>query len=458
VIARPGGFLSVGDTLPSVTTVLDGLSGYEFEDAVASLFRALEYEDVSVAARVADEGRDITMLDGETAYVIECKHTDTVSRPVVQKLHSAVATYDHDGPKRGLVVTSGRFTEPAEEYAERLEVTDDPHPVELVDGRRLRELGEKVGMDLYNGRIEVVGEATLPVGAPERVLTDVFENVENAPSRTALPAPDVDVRYRPVVDVQAFTRATFETGAGVIHRIDRRDRLVIEADRDGPRVGPTEVADLVDVQPRPLSAVRTEYDGEADRFGRSEAEYREWAIERLCDSLETTVTYTGDNNVTYQTECRPSADDVDIRSVQPLYLPRVDASVDLGEYTHAYEYDAAGAHHATRTDDVRRCVHCETAGADAGRYTYCENCGSISCATHTKTERVTGEPVCTGCAVTESFLYSETYFYDEENLEAFREEYEAMPFYRKAAENPALSVGVVAAVLLVALLVGVALF
>ncbi len=40
-----------------MTTLLDELSGYEFEDAVASLFRALGYEDVSVPTRAADEGR-----------------------------------------------------------------------------------------------------------------------------------------------------------------------------------------------------------------------------------------------------------------------------------------------------------------------------------------------------------------------------------------------------------------
>jgi restriction endonuclease Mrr len=33
------------------------------------------------------------------------------------------------------------------------------------------------------------------------------------------------------------------------------------------------------------------------------------------------------------------------------------------------------------------------------------------------------------------------YFYDEENLEAFREEYAAMPVHRKAMENKLLAGG-----------------
>jgi restriction endonuclease Mrr len=431
---------------PTVTTLLDELSGYEFEDAVASLFRALGYDDVSVATRVADEGRDITMYDDGTAYVVECKHTDTVSRPVVQKLHSAVATYPHDGPRRGMVVTSGRFTGPAEAYAERLRENGDPHPIELIDGRALRELGEPVGMDLYNGRIEIVCEETLPVGEPEAVLAAVFEAVENAPA--TLPEPSVGVTYRPVVDVRAHTRATFETSVGVIHRIDRRDHLVVEADPSGPRVAPEGLSGIVDTDPIALSEARSRHGGEARRFGWTESDYREWARERLCDALETTVTYTGDNNVTYTRDCRPTPDDVSFRSVEPIYVPRVEVAVETGDYTHSYEYDAGGNRHATRNDAVRRCVHCGTdADADEEAYTYCENCGAIACESHTETERLTGEPVCTGCSVTESFFFAEKHFFDTENAETFRNRYEAMPFYRKALENPRLTAVLVLGVL-----------
>jgi restriction endonuclease Mrr len=62
------------------------------------------------------------VVDGtRRAIVVECKHTGTVGRPVVQKLHSAIATFEFDGPKRGMVVTTGRFTNPAQEYAQCLQ-------------------------------------------------------------------------------------------------------------------------------------------------------------------------------------------------------------------------------------------------------------------------------------------------------------------------------------------------
>ena len=81
--------------------VLDNFSGFEFEDLMEDVFRNLGYENVRQAAKTADEGRDILMeevVDGtRRAIVVECKHTGSVGRPVVQKLHSAIATFDFDG-------------------------------------------------------------------------------------------------------------------------------------------------------------------------------------------------------------------------------------------------------------------------------------------------------------------------------------------------------------------------
>ena len=145
--------------------LLDDLSGFQFEDLMEDVFRKLGYENVRQAVRTADEGRDILMeevVDGRRrAIVVECKHTETVGRPVVQKLHSAIATFEFDGPKRGMVVTTGRFTSPAREYADRLQENGDPYPIELIDGTDLREIGEGIGLDLYNGLIEVPCDETL---------------------------------------------------------------------------------------------------------------------------------------------------------------------------------------------------------------------------------------------------------------------------------------------------------
>jgi restriction endonuclease Mrr len=163
------------------------------------------------------------------------------------------------------------------------------------------------------------------------------------------------------------------------------------------------------------------------------------------------VKYTGDNNVTYTKTCEPKRSDVSVQSIDPVYLPEVSHTTELGEYAYPYEYYAAGPSRVTLTDGIRDCVHCGTSGDD--HYTFCENCGAIACPTHTKTERLEQEPVCTGCAVTERFALKTKYFYDDANREAFRDQYAAMPYHEKALENkPLAAVGVLTTLLLLAVI------
>jgi len=443
--------------------VLDDLSGFEFEDVIEDVFRNLGYENVRQAERTADEGRDVIMeevVDGtRRAIIVECKHTGTVGRPVVQKLHSAVATFDFDGPRRGMVVTTGRFTNPAEEYVQRLRENDDPHPIELLDGEDLREIADEIGLDLYNGRIEILCDEALrpydPAADVEAPVREAFRNIENIDAGD-LPPPHSQVLFRPVVAITADTNAVFETSVGEIHRINDRTRFVVHAERGHPQVADDDVATLVtenlhvtvDLEEDRLAEVFDEV--EQRRFGQTQTEYKDWAVDRLQDYHTTTVTYTGDNNVTYDKTCEPNLSDISVQSIEPVYLPEVRQVTDLGQYSYPYEYYAAGPSRTTREDGIHRCVHCETSGVE-GTYTYCPNCGAIACDSHRKTERLEGEPVCTGCAVTERFALKTKYFYDEENLEAFREEYDTMPIHEKAMENkPLVGGGFVMTILAIA--------
>ena len=451
--------------------MLDDLSGFEFEDVMEDVFRNLGYENVRQAVKTADEGRDIVMeevVDGtRRSIVVECKHTDAVGRPVVQKLHSAIATHDFDGPRRGMAVTTGRFTGPAEEYAQRLDANDDPYPIELIDGRKLRELADEVGLDLYNGRIEILCDETLrphdPTGPVDAPLFQAVRDIENL-TVDDLPPAHRQAHFQPVVIVSARVQATFETSVGVIHRVNETDAVAIHAGRDGPTPCSDRVAQLVADNLSQAIDLDEESFGETydevvlNRFGRTQTEYKDWAVDRFRRRHTTTVQYTGDNNVTYTKECEPNQSDIAVQSVTPIYLPRIRFGVTLGEYRHGYEAYIAGPSRVTVEDAVRRCVHCETDASDE-TYTYCTNCGSISCEAHTKTERLEGEPVCTGCAVTGQFAFATKYFSDEANLEAFREEYAAMPLHEKAMENPPLvggaALGTVMLVLLTLLATGV---
>ncbi|WP_277554084.1 restriction endonuclease [Halobaculum limi] len=452
--------------------VLDDLSGFEFEDLIEDVFRNLGYENVHQASKTADEGRDVLMeevVDGtRRGVVVECKHTDSVGRPVVQKLHSAVATYDFAGSKRGIVITTGRFTKPAREYVERLRANGDPHPIELIDGTELREIADEIGLDLYNGRIEILCDETLrpydPAASVAAPVEEAFRDIDNLDTET-LPTPHSQVSFRPVVTITADTNAIFETSVGVIHQINDRTQFVAHADRGHPSVAEESVTTLVaqnlhttiDVDDERIRSAFDEVD--ENRFGQTQTEYKEWAVNRLREHHTTTVTYTGDNNVTYNKECEPNLSDISVQSIEPVYLPEVRHTTHLKEYTYPYEYYAAGPSRVTTDDQIHGCVHCDTTGRDES-YTYCANCGAIACGSHIRTERLEQEPVCTGCAVTGRFALKTKYFYDDENLAAFREEYNEMAVHQKAMENTWLVGGGAVATLLtvVAMLFVVGLF
>ena len=477
-----------------MTTLLDDLSGFEFEELMVDVFRHQGYRDVRQAVRTADEGRDVTMVDdrgsGEpVGVVVECKHTATVGRPVVQKLHSAVTTHDYDGPVRGMVATTGRFTSPAAEYAERVTDAPDDVDIELLDGRELREIGDSIGMDLYSGRIEVLCNETLPppestddVAAERDAAAADIENLAPAD----LPEPTATLSFAPTLLVETEVDATFETTVGVIHSVLEREHLAVSADREGPALLDVEVARLLgdDSSARaPLpdphatdedagsngldpgdagsNGLDPGYDDvEIRRFGRTESEYTDWVVDRQRDRYERTVRYTGDNNVTYTKTCTPRASDVRVLDVDPVYLPHATTTTALGEYEYEHGFVTNGDDRLALRDDFSTCVHCGAGGGgdESDRrggdepITYCANCGSLNCDDHVREERLVGDPVCTGCSVTGSFFFATKHFYDEANREAFAAEYDELPFYRKPLENPKLAAVLVGGLLFVLLL------
>jgi len=478
-------------------TLLDELSGFEFEDVMVDVFRAQGYRDVTRAERIADEGRDVTMLEDRdvtmpedrdaaagqptttgtqpTAVVVECKHTDVVSRPVVQKTHSAAHTYEHDGPIRALIATTGRFTEPAREYADRVDADPDDVDFELIDGEDLRDVSQAVGLDLYNGTVEIVCEEAIrpPTDRDrlERYLEEAAAHVHNLDEWT-IGATLTAVRFEPVVAADAGVDATFETDAGVIHEIEASERFVLDGHRDEPERCTEALASLVDETCEDRIEIDDHdldwtYDRtDIERFHRDRRGYREWITGDLQDRHETTVNYTGDNAVEYERTYRPSAGDVSVDAFDPVYVPHVAVATSLGEYEYELELYAAGGETLVQDAEFQQCVHCEGSNDDgdthptnAGRraddasprdLTYCGNCGAIACPDHVETERLVGEPVCTGCAVTGRFAGATKYFYDETNRETFADAYAEMPVHRRLRENDGLVAAIVLAVFLLA--------
>lgn len=431
-------------------TILDGITGHEFEETMGDVFRNIGYENVHVSQKSGDEGRDILMeevVNGQRrAVVVECKHQQRVGRPVIQKLHSAVTTYDFTGPKRGLLVTTGTVTDQAREYAKKIREQGDGTLIEIIDGHELREQADGAGLDLYNGRVEIICDQTLspidPAGDVTTPVREAFSSIRNFDA-TTLSKITSSVTFNPVVKITAQTSAIFETSVGEIHRVSERDSFLFRADQPQPTLaeGPmqtfaadhfsgTATTNIDD--PVITESFETTL---ATRFQKTKTEYTDWATDHLQQKYTETVEYTGDNNVTYEKECIPSDSDITVNSVTPVYVPEVSSQTELQDYSYTLSYYAAGAQREITDDSIRRCVHCGKDRWWSRSFTYCDNCGSINCRYHIKTERIEGEPICSGCAITERFAFRKKYFYTEENRNQFREEYDQMSLHEKALEN-----------------------
>ena len=127
--------LLAGVAVSDSITALNDMSWHEFEMLVGEAFRVQGYGVVETASG-ADGGVDLVLANGPDTYFVQCKQWR--DRPVgvktVRELYGAVAAQHATG---GFVVTSGRFTAPAVEFAKVPNLT-------LIDGRQLHAMIQMV--------------------------------------------------------------------------------------------------------------------------------------------------------------------------------------------------------------------------------------------------------------------------------------------------------------------------
>ncbi|MDI6619135.1 MAG: restriction endonuclease [Clostridiales bacterium] len=89
----------------------------DFEKFIGLLYQRQGYK-VRVTKATGDCGKDIIMRYRKSRYVVEVKlykRDNLISRPSIQKLHSAAI----DEKATGIFVTTSNFTQPAVQYAKR---------------------------------------------------------------------------------------------------------------------------------------------------------------------------------------------------------------------------------------------------------------------------------------------------------------------------------------------------
>lgn len=137
----PEEFLSIYDQILMDPASVHNLSGWDFEELVAEVYRRHGFS-ASVTQKTRDGGKDIfaTCAQGGITYTsyFQCKQQNApVGVSVVRELYGVL---ERDGIDKGIIVTSSRFTRDAIHEADRLNGR-----IVLIDFERLRELMQQRG-------------------------------------------------------------------------------------------------------------------------------------------------------------------------------------------------------------------------------------------------------------------------------------------------------------------------
>jgi len=114
------------------TRMVDGMNWREFEMLVGEAFRLRGYSVEETGSGTADGGVDLVLTKEGERFLVQCKQWRALSVgvDVVRELYGVMAAR---GAAGGIVVTSGRFTKPAMEFA-------DGRNIQLVDAPKLHAL------------------------------------------------------------------------------------------------------------------------------------------------------------------------------------------------------------------------------------------------------------------------------------------------------------------------------
>jgi restriction system protein len=109
--------------------VLDGMSWREFELLVGEAYRQQGYRVTEIGGSGPDGGVDLVLVKGSEKFFVQCKQWKAykVGVTTVRELYGVMAA---KGATGGFVVTSGRFTADAKDFAQG-------RNIELIDGPRL---------------------------------------------------------------------------------------------------------------------------------------------------------------------------------------------------------------------------------------------------------------------------------------------------------------------------------
>ncbi|MFA9283260.1 restriction endonuclease [Comamonas sp. SY3] len=156
---------------------LDGISWREFELLVGEAYRLQGFRIIELGGNGPDGGVDLVLLKGSEKFLVQCKQwkAQRVGVATVRELYGVMAARGATG---GFVVTSGRFSNDARDFARGRNIS-------LVDGHQLFAMVQQARQSLVKGPKAAHASGT-PAAAPARAA--VATASATAPAAPAAPS------------------------------------------------------------------------------------------------------------------------------------------------------------------------------------------------------------------------------------------------------------------------------
>jgi len=361
------------------SVLLDKISGFEFEELIADILARLQHGTVEKVLYTQDGGRDILVRSPDGLIVVECKHhpKGSIGRPVVQKLHSAVIT---SKATKGMLVTTGHFTQAALEYARTLaksgtviEMIDHPILIDMASRAKITLVSGRQGLSVWTYSIPSYSETDRAIAA---YVASVSSSHPQHPSKL-LNNRHRTISYRPIYVVTYDVHCVFETSVGVVHKeIASKARIVLDAN-DGRQYNDDMIRFLESEPQTRFSQPHEDFVGNLPTFQIDATTLQRLTKETIRRVHTRAVTYYGRNNQRYTKICTPGERDIYISDIRQFYMPLIRLDFRLGAVPYHIEgTQAPSGRLLSISDNLRQCQLCnKRINEDA---ILCDVCGRIT--------------------------------------------------------------------------------
>ena len=356
---------------------LDSLDGFGFQDFCAHLFEKLKLGTIERTPYTGDEGRDliIHLKEGGLA-IVECKHqpNTSIGRPVVQKLHSAVVS---SNAKRGILITTGRFSNEAIEHARKL-----TPPIELMDRLKLVGLANQARIRLSYAATtsEILAYEYGELQTIQGKLQDRIGLLASSPVKssqlmqTNIERLDLEAGYLVKYDIhQDFQLAKY------LHRLDAKDKLMI-IDSDTSVTMSDSAVDFLAQEGNltvPEKLLIVSCPTIRHNFKLDLTTLRSIAETQIIKQNTQTVSYVGENNVSYSKVCQPSPRSVYIKDVKQVLVPQFTVSSNALKQKYSFSLVATSANCRIVSGNILQCSICRHPLVQ-DKSLLCNTCGRIT--------------------------------------------------------------------------------